>query len=108
MRELNQSGRFRAVFPAAVFDLDDADHALVPAAVLVTDGALVAVGYDLGSGWTLVEREEIDGEDAGSDPSEDDARVQAANRALQRWARETDQRWADPAKAGALLDAFDG
>jgi len=99
LRELNESGRFRAVFPAAVFDLEGTDRKLVPVAVLVTpgeEGRVVGVGYDFDDGWTRVT----------SEPAGDDvqAQVEAAGQQLQTWARETDQRWAASDGATALVE----
>lgn len=101
LRELNESGRFRAVFPAAVFDLEDSDYKLVPAAVLVTDGRVVGAGYDFDGGWTRVSTEE-----ATDDDEELKSQVEAANHELQQWARDTEQRWAEPDGASALLERF--
>ena len=101
LRDLNDSGRFRAVFPAAVFDLEDSDYKLVPAAVFVTDARVVGAGYDFDDGWTRVSAE-----DAAEDDPELKSQVEAANQDLRRWARETDQRWADPDGASALLERF--
>ena len=102
LRELNDSGRFRAVFPAAVFDLEDSDYKLVPAAVLVTDETVVGAGYDMDDGWTRVSTAS-----ASEVDEELKAQVEAANRELQQWARETDQQWAEPDGASALLEQFE-
>lgn len=102
LRELNDSGRFRAVFPAAVFDLEDSDYKLVPAAVLVTDARVVGAGYDFDDGWTRVSAV-----DAAADDQELQSQVEDANQELQRWAQETDQRWAEPDGASALLKRFE-
>lgn len=102
LRELNDSGRFRAVFPAAVFDLEDSDYKLVPVAVLVTDGSVVGVGYDLTDGWTKVVTEP-----ASEDDDELKSQVEDVNHELQRWARETEQRWVEPDGADALLERFE-
>lgn len=102
LRELNDSGRFRAVFPAAVFDLEDSDYKLVPAAVLVTAARVVAAGYDFEGGWTRVSAE-----DAAEDEPKLKSQVEAANHELQRWTRETEQRWAEPDGASALLERFE-
>lgn len=102
LQELNDSGRFRAVFPGAVFDLDDSEYTLVPVAVFVTDGTVVAAGYDLADGWTTVWTAEASG---GEDALQN--QVETAGAELQRWARETDQRWAGPDGGSALLEAFD-
>ena len=99
LRELNESGRFRAVFPAAVFDLEGTDRKLVPVAVLVTpgeDGRVVGVGYDFEDGWARVTSEPVD-EDV-------QPQVEAAGQELQAWARETDQRWAASDGATALVE----
>jgi hypothetical protein len=107
LRELNESGRFRAVFPGAVFDLEGTDRKLVPVAVLVTLGEegsaddrrepaeqragengrdrrasrVVGVGYDFRTGWTRVT----------SEPAGDAVRAQVerASEALRTWAAET-------------------
>ncbi|WP_255150339.1 hypothetical protein [Halorarius halobius] len=101
LQELNDSGRFRAVFPGAVFDLEDTEYKLVPVAVLVTDGSVVAVGYDFEDGWTTVSTES-----AADADDELKAQVEAAGQTLQRWARETNQRWTDSDGASALLEEF--
>jgi len=98
LRELNESGRFRAVFPAAVFDLEGTDRKLVPVAVLVTpgeDGRVVGVGYDFEDGWARVTSEPA---------AEVQSQVEAAGQKLQAWARETDQRWAASDGATALVE----
>lgn len=102
LRELNDSGRFRAVFPAAVFDLEDSEYKLVPAAVLVTDERVVAAGYDFDTGWTRVSAE-----DAAEDDAELKTQVESGNHELQRWTKETEQRWAEPDGASALLERFE-
>lgn len=103
LQELNESGRFRAVFPAAVFDLEDSECKLVPACVLVTDGTVVGAGYDSAEGWTRV------GSAAAATADEDRKRqVEAVGRELESWARETEQRWTDPDGAAALLEQFRG
>jgi hypothetical protein len=99
LRELNESGRFRAVFPAAVFDLEGTDKKLVPVAVLVTpgdDGRVVGVGYDFDDGWTRVT----------SEPAGDDvqSQVESGGNRLQSWARETEQRWTASDGATALVE----
>lgn len=99
LRELNESGRFRAVFPAAVFDLEESDKKLVTVAVLVTpgeDGRIVGVGYDFDDGWTRVTSEPV-GEDVQS-------QVEASGNRLQAWTRETEQRWAEGDGATALVE----
>lgn len=102
LRELDESGTFRTVLPAAVFDLDEADYKLVPVAVLVTDGQIAGVGFDVDDGWTQVHSAE-----AADDEDELQRQVQTANRALQDWAQKTQQPWAEPDNAGMLLDFFD-
>lgn len=102
LRELNESGRFRAVFPGAVFDLEESDYKLVPVCVLVTDGTVVAAGYDFETGWTRVS----DTEAAESD-AELKRQVETAGNELQQWARETDQRWAQSDGATALVEQFE-
>lgn len=103
LRELNEGGRFRAVFPGAVFDFEGTDRKLVPVAVLVTPGEgsesagrVVAVGYDFETGWNRV----------SSEPAEEPLReqVEAAGQKLQSWARETEQRWTEPDGATALVE----
>jgi hypothetical protein len=122
LRELNESGRFRAVFPGAVFDLEGTDRKLVPVAVLVTPGKeenagdgrepveqragengperresrVVGIGYGFEAGWVRVT----------SDPAGDEVReqVERASEALRDWAEETDQRWAGPDGATALVE----
>ena len=102
LRELNESGRFRAVFPAGVFDFDGSDAKLVPAAVLVTPGDgseggnVVAVGYDFEAGW-----QRISSEPAGDQVQE---QVELAATELRAWAAETDQRWAMSDGATALAE----
>ncbi|MFB6117672.1 hypothetical protein [Halosegnis sp.] len=99
LRELNESGRFRAVFPAGVFDFEGSAAKLVPAVVLVTpepDGRVVAVGYDLTSGWTRVSSEPA-GDDA-------DAGVETASQRLREWVEQTDQQWAGPDGATVLAE----
>ncbi|PSQ31659.1 hypothetical protein BRD16_01745 [Halobacteriales archaeon SW_6_65_46] len=102
LRELNESGRFRAVFPAGVFDFDGSDAKLVPAAVLVTPGdgseagSTVAVGYDFEAGW-----QRISSEPAGDQVQE---QVELAATELRAWAAETDQRWAMSDGATALAE----
>lgn len=100
LRDLDESGRFRAVLPAAVFDLEGSDHKLVPVAVLVTD-QVVAVGYG-DEGWTRVEREP-----AADDEDALERQARAMNRRLREWAEETGQRWAEPDGAASLLSAFE-
>lgn len=102
LQELNESGRFRAVFPAAVFDLEGTEHKLVPASVLVTEGRVVAAGYDFADGWTRVDA--VDAAEADEDLKR---QVERAGQALQSWARETEQRWTAPDGADALLERFD-
>ncbi|MFB6172916.1 MAG: hypothetical protein ABEJ23_10305 [Haloarculaceae archaeon] len=101
LRDLDESGQFRAVLPAAAFDLSESDHVLVPAAVLVAD-VVVAVGYDDEAGWTRVERESAAGAEADLE-----RQARSMNRRLRSWAEETDQAWAEPEGAGALLAAFE-
>jgi hypothetical protein len=99
LRELNESGRFRAVFPAGVFDFEGSEAKLVPATVLVTpggDGRVVGVGYDFEDGWVRVTSEPVG--DAV------DERVDAAGERLREWVAGTDQRWARPDGATALAD----
>ncbi|MFC7226149.1 hypothetical protein N0B31_01935 [Salinirubellus salinus] len=99
LQELNESGRFRAVLPGAVFDLEGSDRKLVPVAVLVTpgeDGRVVGVGYDFETGWNRVTSEAVG--DAVRD------QVEAAGERLRVWTEETGQRWAEPDGATALVD----
>jgi len=46
-RDLENSGRFRTLVPAGVFDLSESDRRLVPAVVFVTESSIVAAGYVL-------------------------------------------------------------
>lgn len=97
LQELNDSGRFRAVFPAGVFDFEGSDAKLVPATVLVTpgkDGRVVGIGYDFDDGWIRV----------SSDPAGEavDETVATAGERLRDWVAETEQRWAAPDGATAL------
>jgi hypothetical protein len=101
LRTLEESGRFRTVVPVAVFDLEESDHRLVAAAVLVTESVVLAAGYDHDSGWTVVERADAPGSDADLE-----AQVLDLNPVLQQWAAETGQRWAQPDGGSALLEAF--
>lgn len=101
LRELEESGRFRTVVPVAVFDLKESDHRLVSAAVLVTESVVLAAGYDHGTGWTVVEREQ-----AAEPAAELESQVLELNPVLRRWATETGQRWAEPDGGSALLEAF--
>lgn len=99
LQELNESGRFRAVLPGAVFDLEETDRKLVPVAVLVTpgeDGRVVGVGYDFDTGWNRVTSE------AAGDAVRE--QVEAAGERLRAWTEETGQRWAEPDGATALVD----
>ena len=99
LRELNESGRFRAVFPAGVFDFEGSEAKLVPATVLVTpgdDGHVVGVGYDFDDGWVRVSSEAV-----GEEIQE---QVDAASHRLRGWVEATDQRWAEPDGATALAD----
>lgn len=115
LRELNESGRFRAVFPGAVFDIEGTDRKLVPVAVLVTPGdegdvgdgeeraganerdagRVVGVGYDFQAGWTRVTSEPVE---------EVREQVERASETLRAWAEETEQRWAEPDGATALVE----
>jgi hypothetical protein len=107
-RDLENSGRFRTLVPAGVFDLSESDRRLVPAVVFVTESSVVAAGYvlavdaddaatdDLG-GWTVVtERAAPEGTEA----LEEEVRAVGAD--LRAWAE--DQSWADD--PSALLDAL--
>ncbi|MDZ7747085.1 MAG: hypothetical protein U5K28_11510 [Halobacteriales archaeon] len=110
LRELNESGRFRAVFPAGVFDFDGTDAKLVPAVVLVTPGdadedrdendgdggRVVAVGYDFAERWQRISSEPV-----GDRVQE---QVERAATELREWAAETDQRWAMSDGATALAE----
>lgn len=103
LQDLEHTGRFRAVVPAAVFDLDEHERRLVPAVVFVADARLVAAGYDLAPGaWTRVETREA--------PGDDDAAEEAAREAidaLREWA-DGEQAWATPGEAEVLLDELSG
>lgn len=107
-RDLENSDRFRTLVPAGVFDLAESDRRLVPAAVLVTDRTVAAVGYVLAvdaddtaaddhGGWTVVaEREAPEGKDALEEL------VRAVGADLREWAEA--QAWAeDPS---ALVEAL--
>jgi hypothetical protein len=112
-RDLENSGRFRTLVPAGVFDLAESDRRLVPAVVFVTDTTVVAAGYVLAvdaepdddpdgdaerrGGWTVVgEREAAEGRD------DLEAQVQELGAELRDWAE--GQSWAeDPS---ALLRAL--
>jgi hypothetical protein len=59
-RDLEESGRFRTLVPAGVFDLAESDRRLVPAVVLVTESTVVAAGYVLA----------VDAAASGSGPDE--------------------------------------
>lgn len=111
LRELNESGRFRAVFPAGVFDFEGTDAKLVPAVVLVTPGdgeegdendgdtaggRVVAVGYDFEERWQRISSEPV-----GERVQE---QVEQAAAELREWAAETDQRWAMSDGATALAE----
>ena len=105
LRELNESGRFRAVFPAGVFDFEGTDAKLVPAVVLVTPGdgekadeggRVVAVGYDFDEQWQRISSEPV-----GERVQE---QVEQAAAELREWAAETDQRWAMSDGATALAE----
>ena len=112
LQELNESGRFRAVFPAGVFDFEGTDAKLVPAVVLVTPGdgedeeaggegdgeggRVVAVGYDFEERWQRVSSEQ-----AGDRVQE---QVERAAAELREWAAATDKRWAMSDGATALAE----
>lgn len=99
LQDLERSDRFRAVVPAAIFDLDGSERRLVPAVVLVTASLVVAAGYDLDTGsWTRVDRADA--------PEDGDAeeRAREARDALQTWAAESGQTWAESDGASVLLD----
>lgn len=98
LQQLNESDRFRAVFPGAVFDLEGTDRKLVPVAVLVTpgeEGRVIGVGYDFEAGWTRVVSEPA---------AEIRKQVEQTSEALRTWAEKTDQRWAKPDGATALVE----
>jgi hypothetical protein len=102
LRDLNESGRFRAVLPGAVFDLEGTDRKLVPVAVLVTpgeDGRVVGVGYGIESGWNRVTSEA-----AGDSETTVREQVETAGERLRAWTEETSQRWAEPDGATALVE----
>lgn len=107
LRDLDDGERFHTVLPAAAFDLAESEHRLVPAVVFVTmtdagPGRVVAAGFDLEDGWTRVTSE-----DAAADEQELEAQARTANRTLRDWAQKTQQRWAEPDGASALLEAFE-
>jgi len=108
-RNLENSGRFRTLVPAGVFDLSESDRRLVPAVVFVTESSVVATGYVLAvdaddaataddpGGWTVVtERAAPEGKEA----LEEEVRAVGAD--LRAWAE--NQSWADD--PSALLDAL--
>jgi hypothetical protein len=116
-RDLENSGRFRTLVPAGVFDLSESDRRLVPAVVFVTESSVVAAGYVLAvdadadadaatgdastaddpGGWTVVtERAAPEGKEA----LEEEVRAVGAD--LRAWAE--NQSWADD--PSALLDAL--
>lgn len=101
LEDLDESSRFRAVLPAAAFDLEKSDYTLVPVAVLVTD-QVIGVGYDDGVGWT-----QIGGRLAADEEPGLEEQARAMNRRLREWAEETDQQWAEPDGADSLLAAFE-
>jgi hypothetical protein len=101
LRELDGSGEFRTVLPAAVFDLDESDHKLVPVVVLVTADRIAAVGFDVEDGWT-----QVDSDEADDDAEELQRRAEDANRTLQGWAQKTQQPWAEPGNGSVLLEYF--
>jgi hypothetical protein len=116
-RDLENSGRFRTLVPAGVFDLSESDRRLVPAVVFVTESSVVAAGYVLAvdadadadaatgdaataddpGGWTVVTERAA--------PEEKEAleeEVRAVGADLRAWAE--NQSWADD--PSALLDAL--
>lgn len=108
-RDLEDSGRFRTLVPAGVFDLAESDRRLVPAVVFVTDAKVVAAGYVLAvdadpdgdaadpGGWTLVTEREAPEEKAALEEA-----VRTVGAELRDWAE--GQSWADD--PSALLDAL--
>jgi len=98
LEELDDSDRFRAVVPAALYDLGD--HELAPAVVLVLDEKVVAAGYDLDAGWTRVSERAVQ---AGSDEETLTRHAREANDDLREWVEGTGQRWAEPGEADVLL-----
>ncbi|QLC34259.1 hypothetical protein EFA46_008590 [Halarchaeum sp. CBA1220] len=99
-RALHRSDAFRMVAPASAHTARDADERLVSALVLVRDGVVHGVGFDLNADeWTVVYRERFEGiEDA-----EDHA--QAANEALQEWAGHEDREFERVEESGVEAEA---
>ncbi|WP_276261286.1 hypothetical protein [Haloglomus litoreum] len=111
-RDLEDSGRFRTLVPAGVFDLAESDRRLVPAVVFVTEATVVAAGYVLAAdadpdaadtdaggsgGWTVVTEREAPAEKAALEEL-----VREVGAELRDWAE--GQSWADD--PSALLDAL--
>ncbi|MFB6207103.1 MAG: hypothetical protein ABEJ05_11325 [Haloglomus sp.] len=112
-RDLENSGRFRTLVPAGVFDLAEIDHRLVPAVVFVTESSVVAAGYVLSvdpdeesagddperdaGGWTVVVERE-----AASEQAALEEQVRGVGAELREWAEE--RIWADD--PSALVDAL--
>ena len=80
-RALHRSDAFRMVAPASAHTARDADERLVSALVLVRDGTVYGVGYDLdGDEWIVVHEAAFDGPEDAEDEAE------TANEALREWA----------------------
>lgn len=85
-RALHRSDAFQMVAPASAHTAAGRDERLVSALVLVRDGIVHGVGYDLTEdGWTTVYRAEFDDIDAAEDLA------QEANESLQEWAGHDDR-----------------
>lgn len=85
-RALHRSDAFRMVAPASAHTATGEDERLVSALVLVRDGVVHGVGYDLGADeWTVVYDAAFDEID------EAEAYAQEANEALREWAGHDDR-----------------
>ncbi|GGN22680.1 hypothetical protein [Halarchaeum nitratireducens] len=98
-RALHRSDAFRMVAPASAHTARGEDERLVSALVLVRDGIVQGVGYDLGADeWTVVYSESFE---EAANPEERAAaegvvaaaeeHAQAANEALREWAGHEDR-----------------
>ncbi|GAD53937.1 hypothetical protein MBEHAL_2697 [Halarchaeum acidiphilum MH1-52-1] len=97
-RALHRSDAFRMVAPASAHTARGEDERLVSALVLVRDGIVQGVGYDLADDeWTIVYSEsfEEDGDaeraDADGVVEEAETRAHEANEALREWAGHEDR-----------------
>ncbi|WP_435096650.1 hypothetical protein [Halarchaeum sp. P4] len=85
-RALHRSDAFRMVAPASAHTARGRDERLVSALVLVRDGVVHGVGFDLAADeWTVVYRESFEDIEAAEDYA------QEANEALQEWAGHEDR-----------------